>query len=83
MPTTEVDVVDNAFEAPVIAVERGATVTWTWRDTGTDHNVVGDGFASDLLEQGSFAHTFAAEGAFPYRCTIHGGMVGEVRVGFP
>lgn len=33
-----------------------------------------------LQQGGSFAHTFAAAGTFPYHCTIHSGMAGSVTV---
>lgn len=75
----QVAVEDNRFEPRVIQVNRGTTVTWTW--TGDrDHNVVGEGFQSDLQSEGTFTHTFDTMGSFRYLCTLHGGMTGAVIV---
>lgn len=76
---TEVAVGDNFFAPVAIEVPAGTTVTWTW-DGNNDHNVVGDGFESPVQIQGGFAHTFSAPGTYDYRCTLHGGMRGEVVV---
>ena len=75
----QVEVKDDRFEPRVIQVNRGTTVTWTW--TGDrDHNVVGEGFQSDLQSEGTFTHTFETPGSFRYLCTLHGGMTGAVIV---
>lgn len=78
-PGATVKVVDNAFEPEVLCVKPATKVTWTF--TGRQiHDVAGEGFKSDLLKDGTYEHVFAVPGEYPYRCTIHGGMVGEVRV---
>lgn len=76
---SEIDVVDTAFTPPVVEVPAGTELTWTF--TGEEeHNVVGDGFTSDVQSSGTFAHTFAQAGSYPYRCTLHVGMEGRVEV---
>ncbi len=77
---TEVAVEDNRFEPRVIRVPAGAEVAWDWQGSAR-HNVVGDGgFQSDLLREGTFAHTFEAPGTYNYLCTLHTGMTGRVIV---
>lgn len=76
---TDVAVRDNYFEPAAIEIPVGTTVTWTW-EGDHDHNVVADGFESETQTEGSFAQTFAEPGRHEYRCTLHGGMRGEVVV---
>jgi plastocyanin len=76
---TEVGVYDNYFDAASISVPVGTTVTWTWQGQNS-HNVVGDDFESPVQNEGEFAYTFDKPGTYPYECTLHGGMTGEVIV---
>lgn len=76
---TEVAVRDDFFAPAAIEVPAGTTVTWQW-DDDNQHNVVGDEFASPVQTEGEFAHTFEGPGTYDYRCTLHGGMNGEVVV---
>jgi plastocyanin len=78
--TSQVSVEDNVFTPVSAQVDPGTTVTWTWAGDN-QHNVVGDGFSSELLREGTFTYTFDQPGEFPYRCTLHGGMRGVVVVG--
>ena len=75
-----VTVRDDAFAPPVIQVRPGTTVTWTFDDAGTDHNVVGDGWQSDVLAAGTYERTFSRTGSYAYTCTLHLGMDGRVDV---
>jgi plastocyanin len=53
---------------------------WTNNDTVL-HDVVGSGIESDYLQKGEkFSYTFEEEGTYPYICTIHPWMEGEVIV---
>ena len=79
VPGTQVDVVDNEFQPAALRVEPGATVAWTWRGSNP-HDVVGDGFQSEVQTTGAFNHTFQATGEYPYVCTIHPGMDGLIVV---
>src|SRR5690348_15010069 len=58
------------------------TVVWT-NVSVRQHTVTSDAgaFGSGLLPSGArFTWTFAAVGAYPYHCTVHAGMTGEVDV---
>lgn len=71
-----------AFSPTTLDVLPGETVTWTNASPRT-HTVTSDAgvFASgDLAPGNRFTWTFAAAGAFPYHCSIHPGMIGEVDV---
>ncbi len=76
---TEVTVRDNRFEPAAIEVPVGTTVTWRWAGN-SQHNVVGDGFESEVQKSGEFAHAFAEPGTYDYHCTLHGSMRGAVVV---
>lgn len=77
---TEIDVLDNDFEAPVIEVESGTTVTWTFVGDSL-HDVVGEGWGQpEAVSSGTFAHTFDTPGEYRYTCTLHGSMDGRVDV---
>jgi plastocyanin len=70
---------DYEFEPEAVSVEGGERITWVWEGQA-QHNVVGDGFESPTQNTGSFRHTFDQAGTFPYACTVHPGMEGEVVV---
>lgn len=70
---------DNAFGPAAVAVPAGTEVTWRWEGE-EEHNVVGDGFASEVQADGAFAHTFAMPGTYSYACTLHFLMRGEIVV---
>lgn len=76
---TEVAVLDNYFEPASLAVPAGATVTWRWQGDAP-HNVVGDGFEAPIQDEGELSHTVTTPGTYPYECTVHPGMTGEVIV---
>ena len=64
----------------MIQVEPGQTVTWSFNDGATTHNVKGTGWGSDNQASGTFQHTFTVPGSYPYSCTLHPGMNGRVDV---
>jgi plastocyanin len=89
--TVDVDVVDNAFEAPYVKVSGGTKVRWT-NNGRNQHNVQP---AEDGSFQGvdtaafapgqSYSAIFDSAGDYPYYCSIHGtknlnGQSGVVRV---
>jgi plastocyanin len=79
--TDKVSVGDNQFTPPDIQVSPGTTVTWTWAQNASTHNVTfNDGVASGDRASGTFTRTFANTGTFPYSCTLHPGMSGTVTV---
>jgi plastocyanin len=73
---------DIQFKPARITVEEGDTVTWRFQDGGIAHNVVADdeSFKSETKDSGVFEHRFGEPGSVPYKCTIHPGMEGAVRV---
>jgi plastocyanin len=79
---TTVVLQDIAFKPEQLGVKAGETVTWRFEDRGIPHNVVADdgSFKSDLKDSGTFQHTFDEAGTFGYRCTVHPGMNGSVKV---
>lgn len=76
---TEVAVRDDTFVPAAIEAAAGSTVTWRWEGQN-EHNVVGEGFASPLQTEGEFAQTFIDPGVYPYQCTVHPFMRGEVHI---
>jgi plastocyanin len=73
---------DSRFHPSTLAIHRGESVTWLWRDEGVAHNVTASGFHSRTQTNGSFTVRFTHVGTFSYRCTIHAaeGMRGKVVV---
>jgi len=76
--------IDNFSFSPAVArVATGATVTWTNRDD-IPHTVVSTDRAfksSPLDTDETFSHRFDAPGTYPYFCSIHPKMTGQVEVG--
>jgi plastocyanin len=81
-PEGDILVRNNFFDPAVLEVAPGATVVWAWASSGVTHNVTfSDVPPSGDRASGTFERTFAAEGAYPYLCTIHGqSMSGVVNV---
>ena len=75
--------IDNfSFGPQTLTVPVGATVTWTNHDD-IPHTVVStDGvFKSKVRDTDeTFSYTFAKAGTYPYYCTIHPKMTGQVVV---
>lgn len=73
---------ETRFHPANLTIKRGDTVTWQWRDGGTEHNVTFGGVHSRTQGGGSFSVRFTRRGSFSYRCTIHEheGMHGKVVV---
>lgn len=76
---TTITVEDNDFGPANLSVPAGTAVTWEWVGQN-DHNVVGEGFESDVQSSGTFSHTFDEPGTYQYHCSLHGGMDGIVEV---
>jgi plastocyanin len=70
------------FHPGNLTINRGDSVTWSWRDGGVEHNVTFHGFHSRTQSQGSYTVRFTRSGTFSYRCTIHEavGMRGKIIV---
>ena len=89
---TQVCMMNLAFSPSDLTIAHGTTVTWKNGDA-VNHMVAGaigsaDTYNSSFIGQGgTFSHTFATPGTFPYYCTIHGvdgspptGMKGTITV---
>ena len=77
-----VTVGSSTFTPSSLSVPVGSTVTWQWNSSGVEHNVTfqdGSPGASSRAS-GSFPRTFSTAGNFPYLCTLHPGMAGQVTV---
>ncbi|MEN8041582.1 MAG: cupredoxin family copper-binding protein [Actinomycetota bacterium] len=77
-------VIDNfEFTPASLDVKVGDTVTWT-NNQDTTHTVdssVDGGWSSGVLEPGdTFSFTFTEAGSFPYHCSIHPAMIGDIQV---
>jgi plastocyanin len=75
--------IDNfSFGPQTITVPVGATVTWTNHDDIPHTSVSTDGvFKSKVMDtDDKFAYTFTKPGTYPYYCTIHPKMTGQIVV---
>jgi plastocyanin len=86
-PTTGAVSLQNiSFNPSNAVVQSGGTVTWTWNDNPTPHNVTfTSGPAPRPLDAptqatGTYQATFTTVGTYGYHCTIHSGMSGTVTV---
>lgn len=77
---------NGAFSPQTVTVAPGTTVVWTNFD-GTTHNASsnpsGSWTTGNLGLNESGQHSFASEGTFSYRCSIHPNMTGTVIVAAP
>ena len=73
---------NTRFHPGNLTIKRGDSVTFSWRDGGTEHNVTFHGFHSRTQGHGSYTVRFTHSGTFNYRCTIHEseGMRGRIVV---
>jgi plastocyanin len=71
---------DSKFSPRDTTVTAGQPVTWEWKDRFTQHNVAAGDFVSRTQRSGTFSHTFAKPGSYPYRCTLHEKMTGTITV---
>ncbi len=73
------------YDPSTVTVKTGDSVEWDWVDNSAQHSVTSDDnttFDSCLQGSGSkFVVTFTTAGDVKYHCTIHSGMVGDVKVG--
>ena len=78
-----VQILFQAFSPEQIDALPGDTVQWTNTSDRTHTVTANDGSfdSGDLAGQGTaFSESFASLGTYPYHCTIHLGMIGEVDV---
>ena len=72
-PQGDVLVQNDLFNPATFSVAAGGTVTWAWDSNGQRHTVTFDDGTIDSGQKssGTFEHTFATAGTFPYHCQIH------------
>jgi plastocyanin len=75
---------DIAFSPSRLTVSKGTTVTFSWKDNGTAHNVTSVGkkrfkTISDRTS-GKRSVRFGKTGTYQYECTLHPGMSGRITV---
>ena len=80
--TAEVKIDNFSFGPQTLTVPVGSTVTWTNRDDMPHTSVSTDGvFKSKVMDTDEkFSYTFAKAGTYPYYCSIHPKMTGQVVV---
>jgi plastocyanin len=80
-----VSIKNFAFDPSTLTVKAGTAVTWVNND-GALHALVSDtgspvAFSSDPFATGaSYTFTFTQPGTYPYNCSIHPAMKGEIVV---
>lgn len=78
----EVKIDNFSFGPQTITVPVGATVTWTNRDDIPHTSVSTEGaFKSKVMDTDEkFSYTFTKAGTYPYYCSIHPKMTGQIVV---
>lgn len=82
IPVGAMNLTDDAYGTNPLVIQQGTTVKWTNGDT-VEHTATSDTgvWDSGNIAPGSdFSFKFDNVGSFPYHCTIHPGMVGEIKV---
>jgi plastocyanin len=81
-PSAEVTIDNFTFGPQTITVPVGATVTWTNKDDIPHASASTEGvFKSKVLDTDEkFSYKFTKAGTYPYYCTIHPKMTGQVVV---
>jgi hypothetical protein len=72
--------VDSQSGTNMTTIHAGQAVTWIWasapHSTTSGSCCTANGtWDSGIQNGGSFSHTFASTGSFPYFCTVHGSMM--------
>jgi plastocyanin len=80
--SAEVKIDNFSFGPQTITVSVGTTVTWTNRDDIPHTSVSTEGvFKSKVMDTDDrFSYTFTKAGTYPYYCSIHPKMTGQVVV---
>ena len=78
-----VRMLDACFDASVVRVDPGTSVTFVHEDPGLVHNVGGTewGFYGEMRTGDTFMATFDDAGVYPFACSYHPGMTGAIVVG--
>ena len=80
--TVVVSTPGNTFSPPFVTIPMGGSVRFEIR--GNPHNVVFNGTGApaniNVVSNTDVTRTFPTRGTFPFDCTVHPGMSGEVIV---
>ena len=74
-----VQVINNQFVPATITVPVNTTVTWTWGQNASQHNITPDNPSNVPSEPAisnaphTYTHTFTTPGTYDYYCVVHGG----------
>lgn len=70
------------FSPKTVDIAAGGTVMWTMAAVQHDVDFTSAAAPADVppIQNASASRTFPTSGRYPYRCTLHAGMTGEVRV---
>ena len=81
-PGADVKIDNFSFGPQTITVPVGATVTWTNHDDIPHTSVSTEGvFRSKVMDTDEkFSYTFTKAGTYPYYCSIHPKMTGQIVV---
>jgi plastocyanin len=86
-PTSGAVTLQNiAFNPSSVVLQNGSSVTWTWNDGTTSHNVTFTSgptprpLDSGTMASGTYTGTFTNVGVYGYHCTLHSGMSATVTV---
>lgn len=76
---------NHVYSPAVVQVPAGSTITWHFNEVDEEglpvaHNVIFEGFGSEVLETGTYEYTFQEPGVYAYQCTLHPFMEGQVIV---
>lgn len=81
-PQSLVEIRDFSFQPGTLTVTAGTTVNWINND-GTYHTITADNGEFDsgpLMSGDQVGLTFSEPGSYPYHCSIHPSMQGEIMV---
>ncbi len=76
----QIQILDSAFSPATVTIRAGQTVEWTNRDRAV-HTVDLSGVVSNVLDLGAtYTLRFTSSGTYPYSCSMHPSLRGEVVV---
>src|SRR5579859_4378583 len=81
--STNVNIVDFAFNPSAVSIQPNDSVTWSWVGTFSHSSTSNDTNLWNSGIQGTgatFSHTFTSAGTFPYHCMVHPFMTAAVTV---
>lgn len=79
-PGSAVRIIDRRFDPELITVSQGTTITWTNASRSTHIVKFEDEESPRIPPGGSYSRRFESAGSYDYRCGIHPGMTGTIRV---